>query len=381
MGRSKKNVNGSGSTRKKGNIYEYRFYDNSGVRHSKYAKTQEELKEVIRKVSMQLYNGDFKAKSTLTFQDIYQDIIEEKKSNNIIKENTYMRHIELLKILQKFNFANIKIQRMQNSDIKILYANIQKHNYSQSVIDKINIAINQVLNKSIELNIISKNFNTGIIKPRSNKKTKDVTALTIEEQKKLLNIIDNSRYKIIYLIALYTGLRIGEINALTLRDIDLNNRVIHVNKTVTKNINNQTIVGEVGKTTNATRNVTIIDILYLPLYNYIKDLNISDFNALVFTNSKGLVLSTSAINSEFKRLNKKYNFCNNSVNVHMLRHTFATRCIESGITPVVLKDILGHADIKTTLNTYTSVFSEFKNTEISKLENYIKTNINDVMGV
>ena len=125
MGRSKKNVNGSGSTRKKGNIYEYRFYDNSGVRHSKYAKTQEELKDVIRKVSMQLYNGDFKAKSTLTFQDIYQDIIEEKKSNNIIKENTYMRHIELLKILQKFNFANIKIQRMQNSEyFMLIYKNI-----------------------------------------------------------------------------------------------------------------------------------------------------------------------------------------------------------------------------------------------------------------
>ena len=65
----------------------------------------------------------------------------------------------------------------------------------------------------------------------------------------------------------------------------------------------------------------------------------------------------------------------------MLRHTFATRCIESGITPVVLKDILGHADIKTTLNTYTSVFAEFKSAEISKLENYIKTNINDAMGV
>lgn len=55
------------------------------------------------------------------------------------------------------------------------------------------------------------------------------------------------------------------------------------------------------------------------------------------------------------------------VNTHMLRHTFATRCIESGVSPVVLQRILGHKDIKVTLNTYTSVFNEFNEQEIEKI--------------
>ena len=55
------------------------------------------------------------------------------------------------------------------------------------------------------------------------------------------------------------------------------------------------------------------------------------------------------------------------VNFHMLRHTFATRCIENGISPVVLQKILGHSDIKVTLNTYTSVFDEFKVSEFDKM--------------
>ena len=55
------------------------------------------------------------------------------------------------------------------------------------------------------------------------------------------------------------------------------------------------------------------------------------------------------------------------VNTHMLRYTFATRCIESGVSPVVLQRNLGHKDIKVTLNTYTSVFHDFKEKEIEKI--------------
>ena len=56
----------------------------------------------------------------------------------------------------------------------------------------------------------------------------------------------------------------------------------------------------------------------------------------------------------------------------MLRHTFATRCIEAGMNPVVLQKILGHKDIETTLNTYTNVFAKFQYNEIDKVEKYLK---------
>lgn len=55
----------------------------------------------------------------------------------------------------------------------------------------------------------------------------------------------------------------------------------------------------------------------------------------------------------------------------MLRHTFATRCIESGMSAVVLQHILGHTDISITLNTYTSVFNSYKNEEFEKYNAYI----------
>ena len=64
------------------------------------------------------------------------------------------------------------------------------------------------------------------------------------------------------------------------------------------------------------------------------------------------------------------NLKTSAVSTHMLRHTFATRCIEAGINPVVLQKILGHKDIQVTLNTYTDVFNKFKNKEIEKIETY-----------
>ena len=60
----------------------------------------------------------------------------------------------------------------------------------------------------------------------------------------------------------------------------------------------------------------------------------------------------------------------------MLRHSYATRCIEAGIKPVVLQKLLGHSDVRITLNTYTSVFDQFQESEFDKVSNYLaKMNI------
>ena len=73
----------------------------------------------------------------------------------------------------------------------------------------------------------------------------------------------------------------------------------------------------------------------------------------------------------YKTDEKSINLKSSKVNTHMLRHTYATRCIESGMSAVVLSKLLGHADIETTLNTYTTVFNKFKDDEIKKYLEYM----------
>lgn len=103
-------------------------------------------------------------------------------------------------------------------------------------------------------------------------------------------------------------------------------------------------------------------------------------------------IAPSTINAHFKRICKNAgikvittkkkkltkngqevysNLKSSNVNMHMLRHTFATRSIEAGINPAVLQKILGHKDIQVTLNTYTSIFNKYKEKEIEKVEVYL----------
>lgn len=175
-------------------------------------------------------------------------------------------------------------------------------------------------------------------------------------------------------------MRIGEILALNITDIDFNKKIISVSKTLTKNINEELIIGTSTKTETGIRTIPIL----LPLQPILEKYRTRE-GYLFLENDKFIFPST--INSHFKRICKNANIkvttrkirkSNNTyvnlrtstVNTHMLRHTFATRCIEANMNPAVLQKILGHKDIQVTLNTYTSIFNKYKEKEFEKVEQY-----------
>lgn len=81
------------------------------------------------------------------------------------------------------------------------------------------------------------------------------------------------------------------------------------------------------------------------------------------------------INKELKRIFKEeLKTSYKDISTHCLRHTYETRCIEAGMTAVVLQRLMGHKDVTVTLNTYTSVFNKFKEDELEKVSTYLSFN-------
>ena len=153
-----------------------------------------------------------------------------------------------------------------------------------------------------------------IRKPKSDKPTKKVVAFTVEEENDFLNYLKDMKinknaidYRPMFYIELFAGLRMGEICALTAKDIDLRNRLIHVRNTVTRGINYAIKVGDRTKTQKGYRDVPIQDCLVPILKEVLANYKEND-NGLLFYNFKSnRPISTSQVNSSFTRICKKLN--------------------------------------------------------------------------
>lgn len=177
--------------------------------------------------------------------------------------------------------------------------------------------------------------------------------------------------KNVYLIQMFMGLRISEVLALTTHDIDLESRRLRVKRTLTKDELGNTIMGKSTKTYAGKRELPIPDYL---LNNIIEQMRIAENQdnneeKLLFKPEYKKYADRENANNELKRLLKRI-FGIEDITTHSLRHTYGTRCIESGMALVVVQRLMGHTDIAVTLNTYTSVFDEFKQKEIDKVNKY-----------
>ena len=351
-------------------------YSVNGKRKSVYGKTRKEVKDKLLEAQSDIFNNTYVDKSKITLEQILKNYIEYKYSTNKIKARTYIRNLETLTQIKKssYKIAEMQIQSITVNDIKEFLKTITK--YSNNSIHKIYGMLCKGFKIAVSEKYIVYNPTESelIGKPKSEKLDKKVVALTIRHQKKLISILDTKNtYDLIILIQLFTGLRIGEVLALEEGDVNLKKKTITVSRTLTRDENDKTILGTSGKTKNSTRTITMNDAMIKLLKLALKNIGINSFNLIFFDYKNNSFITPNEINCYLKRLNQTHKICDD-LHTHMLRHTYATRCIEAGMSAKVLQTKLGHKKITTTLDTYASVFNDFQETEDEKYNDYMLQN-------
>lgn len=236
---------------------------------------------------------------------------------------------------------------------------------STAYVRSIMLVINSALQFATE-NRLCNPLLTQIHKPPL--QSKELAVLSKDEQRKLESVLltDMNETKLGIYISLYTGLRIGEICALSWEDIDIANRTIYVHHTLTrirviengKTVTKNSI--DTPKTKSSLRCIPICSTLAQVLNDYLPNIT----SEYVVSNKAGFV-SPRTFEYRYKKIMKESKI--SFINYHGLRHTFATRCIESGVDVKSLSEILGHANVSITLNTYVHSSMELKRAQMEKL--------------
>lgn len=312
--------------------------------------------QIIPQMILKVHSGEFfKNKTVPTIKEMIEKSLSINKANrkettNTIYEITLNKHVIPV-------FGKRKIDSIKPSDLIEWQNNLLLNMSSQSAITT-RIIFYGIFEDALRDEIIDKNP-FSIIKAPKTSKLKPIEPFSKDE---IFTILDHVSQRMVayFAIGFFTGMRVGEITALKYSDIDLDNKIIRVNKTRSKGKDIS------PKTKSSYRDVEIIDILIPYLKKHIETYKKSDEQYL-FLNKLGSPYTTSSgiklgyWKPILEKLNIKYR------TIYQMRHTFASQMISNGEDILWVSSMLGHKDSNITLQVYAKYMKTEKKTRGSFL--------------
>lgn len=379
---------GKGISERKDGRYQGRYVNRFGDRKTVYGSSVKEVKNLLAQAELNEQKMSNIVDDKIMLDDWFEKWMRVYKEP-VVRLSTKTKYKSMYTRLISPVLGDKRLVNITKLMVTDLLNNLAKKGYQYETLNKVKILLIDMLDRAMEDQFLLRNPAKGVRLPK-NKPQKETKALSKEDQTDFFECSAGTFYNNMFVVAVNTGLRPGELYALTENDIDLENNVIHVNHTLLY----QKLDGDNCKTFHMGPPKTETSIRTVPINSYCRkalekqiiqhkvvmaktcktDLEFPD---LLFTTKYGTPLNAELYLEAINRIVQEVNLTRDSLDLmdsfsgHCFRHTFATRCFEAGIAPKTVQAYLGHASLQMTMDLYTAVMEHKKTDDMQLLENTI----------
>ena len=353
---------------KRGSGYQVRVYwIEDGKRKSKSKggfKTKREAQIYANELENLKARNFISQNSKTPFPEYFWSWFETYKESSV-SERTKLTYKNAFNVLKK-HLSGIPIEEMDRRLYRKFIAEFGK-DHAKSTVSKFNSLYHACVKDAMYDGDVTKDFIAGTDIVYNRKKTRKIDYLNIEETKKLTNYLTttlnhNFTAKYMILLAIATGARLGEIQALTWKDINFNFYTIDINKSW-----NETTKKFQPTKNESSKRIIRVDETTL---HFIQDLKQNNHD-MVFVNQYNTVPTSSAVNKTLRTCLKELEIDKPSFHFHSIRHTHVAYLLSKNIDLYIISKRLGHSDISTTSRVYSYLIDEYKNRADNQISKFI----------
>jgi integrase len=378
MGKTKSRANGDGDVfprkNKAGKITSYRgaYVGPDGKRRYVSGKTKEEARRNLRRARGDAERGLVFDADNLKVGE-YLDRWLPDSVRDMVKATTFERYEQIARLHLKPALGRVKLKALTPAHVRGLYREKLEAGLSARTVRYVHTTLHKALKQAVMDGLIPRNV-TGSVKPPQPSR-EEMCPLTPEQAKLLLQLAHESgdRLEALYVLAIHTGLRQGELLGLKWDDVDLEDGSLQVRRTLT--ITKDGPVFTSPKTTGSRRSVKLtsnaIEVLKHHLERQLAETDrvgsLWRENGLIFASESGEPLNRHNLTRRsFKPLLKRAGLP--QIRFHDLRHTCATLLLIRNVNPKIVSEMLGHSTIAITLDTYSHVLPNMRNQAAAAME-------------
>lgn len=330
----------------------------NGKRRSKYAKTQKEVKEWLREQIDAVSKGIWVEKDNITLAEFIDKYMQDVAAHTL-RPKTIESYSSLIRMHIKPDLGDFKLNSLRPDHLQNLYSVKLNQGLSKRTVQYIHSILHKILDQSLRWGLVARNVADVVSPPSPDKKAPQ--ALTPAQVKRLLDTVKGDRLYALYVLAITTGMRQGELLGLMWEDIDSNRGVLHIRQAVQQLIGRGLVISE-PKTPKSKRTIKLtayaIDAL-IPRQE----------TGLVFKTSNGTPFSPRNLIRHFHRMCDRAGLPD--VPFHTLRHTFASLLLSQNVHPKVVQEMLGHSTITLTLDTYSHLLPDMQDEAAGKMHDLL----------